>query len=242
MRKNTIPQPLKLIFALAAFALLALLLGFSFRAWFIGSSAQSVPGEMVAQAKENESLPALPVKTPTQANPEEQTDYLPVSQTRDSRGISVTVSNFSIQKNQASADFCYKLPGEDYWVGLVTLNYGGFSTSDLEARRLSFDEQTNGLCERLTFMYIKENLEDFDEFIIVVPEFLMIPPLEGRECETYLARIEANEKVKQAGLQIKCETSLYGTNLEIVQKSQSMTMQDAESLLNDAMHNTTRGD
>jgi len=192
-----------------------------------------------AQQADNQHKP-----TPT-ASVLQTAQYLPASQEQETNEIKFTVSNFFVENNHVFADVCYDLPGKNVWdINAATLQYGQNSTNDFAMNETSItmgtDVKKGYRCFRMDFYNIAPNA-DFTSLTLTIGNIGQIAPMEGFECQEYTARINSNPKAAAAGIKVACEQSPYGVNIQLTEKSSSVSEDEANSIINEAMFNQVNG-
>ncbi|MEW6285056.1 MAG: hypothetical protein AB1509_02410 [Chloroflexota bacterium] len=228
-------------FTLLFLAAGALTLGMTIKATLEHSNIEP-SGDSVVQAQQpnNQNKP-----TPTPSNAQKP-QYLPVTQSQNVQGIKFTASNFSAADNHVFVDVCYDLPGKDVWdINAAALQYGSFSTGDFAVSETSIDlaqgrPQNGYRCMRLDFYNLEPNA-DVSSLTLSIGNIGQIPPMEGHECEGYLARINSNARIAEKGIEAVCEQSPYGVQIKVAKNPQGIPAEEADRLISEAMFNQVNG-
>lgn len=172
--------------------------------------------------------------------------YLPETQSKVLYGLEFTASNFIVDADQVYVDVCYDLPGKAVWdINQAALEYGSSSTSDFSVQETSIDlaegKPNNGIrCLKLNFAVTPG--ADVSQLTLKIKNIGQVPPAEGKECDEFLSRINANDRVKNAGVEVACEQLEMGSNIKVVSKPAELSEDEANQLINHAMHNLYDGD
>jgi hypothetical protein len=198
----------------------------------------------VAQAQQNEVADVI--RSTVTPSSTEKPQYLPVTQSQQMQGVEFTASNFHTQDNHVFVDVCYDLPGNDVWdVNMATLQYGDKSTSDFAVNEFFVDvakdnKQKGSRCLSLDFYGVDPG-GNFSTLKLMVGNIGQIPPTEGHECEGYLGRINNNTKVLELGIEVACEQLPYGSQINVMKKPNSMSDEDANTWVAQAMYGQVNG-
>lgn len=228
-------------------AIVALILGVAFKVGLSIYNFNANNGNLIVYAQPN-LPPLLPNenKAPPTPSVVQQSQYLPETQSQNSQGIKVTVSNFYVEENHVFVDVCYDLPGKDVWdINTATLEYDGNSTGNFAVNEtsidLALDKPQNGIrCLRLDFYDIQSN-SDLSTLTLTIGNLGQIAPMEGRECEGYLARINTNEKIKESEIEVTCEQSPSSAEVKVKNKPDDLSEEEVNALIAEAMFNQVSG-
>lgn len=171
--------------------------------------------------------------------------YLPVSQEQKTNGIKFTVSNFFVENDHVFADVCYDMPGKSVWdINAATLQYGQTATGDFAVNETSITMETDVKkgyrCLRLDFYNITPNA-DLSSLTLTIGNIGQIAPMEGFECQEYTARIHSNLKANAAGIKVACEQFPYGVQVRLVEKTSTLSEEEANTIISEAMFNQVNG-
>lgn len=246
MKSNSLKK-ISQIFLITMTAVLALSLGAALKSGLVHSNMNLGNGDLVVQAQQNNDEAGLVEKraTPTPSITKE-TQYLPASQTQQAQGITFTASNFHTEKNHVFVDVCYDLPGKDVWdINAATLYYGQNQTGNFAVNETSIDiakdKPQNGFrCLRLDF-YDVEPDADLSSLTLVIGNIGQIAPSEGHECEEYLVRINENQKIAEAGIEVVCDQSPSGTQIKLVSSRNNLSEEEVNQIISNAMFNQVNG-
>lgn len=228
-------------FALLFLAAGALILGMAVKT-SLGYSNIKPSDDLVVQAQQPNTQNE-PTPTPSNA---QKPQYLPESQSQNAQGIRFTASNFFVAENHVFVDVCYDLPGKDVWdINAATLQYGALSTGDFAVSETSIDLAQDSLqngyrCLRLDFYNLEPN-SDLSSLTLSIENIGQIPPMEGHECEGYLARINSNARIAEKGIEVVCEQSPYGVQIQLASNPQGVNAEEADRLISEAMFNQVNG-
>lgn len=246
MKSNSykkIPQ----ILLIAMAAIFAVSSGAALKLGLVRSDINLGYGDSVVQAQQNDETGPVEKKPTPTPSVFQESQYLPASQTQQAQGITFTASNFHAEKNHVFVDVCYDLPGKDVWdVNAATLYYGENETGNFAVHETSIDvakdkPQKRFRCLRLDFYDVKADA-DLSNLTLVIGNIGQIAPAEGHECEEYLVRINENQKIAEAGIEVICDQSPGGTQIKLVSSGNKLSEEEANQIIVDAMFNQVNGD
>ncbi len=178
--------------------------------------------------------------------------------TRSAAGIEVSVANFRIASNEILVDACYQLPDELDWTidraTIITndssiINFSGGtgieftrtlsgSTRQLttfEDNKILVTEFTadpnlpNYRCDTLSFGPIGDKSK-ISHLVLTIHSLIDIPG-EGSQCQTFMNRMQPVLVANNGEFQINCAQEIGGAKVSIVQKPDSMSLEEAEGLV-----------
>ena len=208
-------------------------------------------------------LQSVPTPTPgvsaTAMQKFAHTEILTVS----TNGLEMSAANFRMEENVLKVDVCYQKPNNENWlvfntaiqVGETKVSADGASgleeTSSMEDGRrqiYTFANRADGLSGQIQYVkhdglpdYRCDTLDfrvdsslDLSYFELVI-KTLMLDRHDGEECTRYRDMVQSILDAKGLGIRMDCVMQEYGSFQTISEKPDSMSQEEAEQLVSDAV-------
>jgi hypothetical protein len=188
--------------------------------------------------------------------------------TQTAQGVEMSATNFRLENNELLVDICYLLPSSADWIirdaavqiegsmiryhastaieisrtlesGMKRVTFYPSKSSDRVtqgSKDLESDSLPDYRCDTVSFR-LEADLIPSD--VTVVIRSIIAPPAEGEECISYRDNVQSILDAENSGIRLDCVKQEYGSITSIAEKSESMSDEEAQSLINEAKRKIT---
>ncbi|MEB2332824.1 MAG: hypothetical protein OZ914_00715 [Anaerolineaceae bacterium] len=168
----------------------------------------------------------------------------PVAPAQSSDGLNVSAARAWRDGKDVNVEICFTLVDSSDWsIWSASLQYGETAVFDFASAMLSLQEPREGQlglrCDTLSFFNIPPDA-DLSNAIITVDAIAAVPRPEDY-CTIYAPKIQQTLDARDAGIVLICTDADGAPMVQIVDKPESMSQQEAESIVFSDEFYTIRG-
>jgi len=181
------------------------------------------------------------VPAPNEAYPTAQASESNTSQSVS--GFSLNLRRAWREGKQVNAELCFTLPDSSDWtVWEAHYEYGGTSVSEFSSAFLSKEEGQSGQgpqrCDQLSFFVPPD--ADLSSSSLTVESVGAYPSAE-EYCSLYMPKIQQKLDERGVGITLECQVVDGASSMQIVDKPEGMSQDEAEQLVFSDEFYTVRG-
>lgn len=158
----------------------------------------------------------------------------PVAPVQSSDGLNVSAARAWRDGKDVNVEICFTLVDSSDWsIWSANLQYGEAAVFDFASAMLSLQEPREGQlglrCDTLSFFNIPPDA-DLSNAIVTVDAIAAVPRPEDY-CAIYAPKIQQTLDARGAGIVLSCTDASGAPMVQIVDKPESMSQQEAENMV-----------